>query len=290
MSFAKEDYPALYQVADAGSLAGQRWYLRLTRVELGLAVAGALVASVISFLPDAQAVAALVAAIAFTGALLIRIIVRQRNDDDAWFDGRAVAESAKTQAWRYMMRVPPYDADESADRSLVQDLTATLLARPALGSMTPLLTDARQITSRMRAVRALSLEERRDTYLDERLMDQIGWYRTAAIRHRRASGRWSIAALLAESAAVVTALTAVFSEQVAQLGLLGLFASLTAAFSAWNQLGRHGEVSRAYGLAHQELLAIASLCETIETEEDLASVFEDGEGAISREHTMWVAK
>ena len=49
-------------------------------------------------------------------------------------------------------------------------------------------------------------------------------------------------------------------------------------------------MSRAYGLAHQELLAIASLCETITSEDELAAIVVDGEGAISREHTMWVAK
>jgi hypothetical protein len=76
----------------------------------------------------------------------------------------------------------------------------------------------------------------------------------------------------------------------AGLSLVGPLLALAAAFTAWTQLGRNDELSKSYALANQELLNIKALANTVETEQELAKVVRDGEGAISREHTMWIAK
>ena len=49
-------------------------------------------------------------------------------------------------------------------------------------------------------------------------------------------------------------------------------------------------MSKSYALANQELLSIKTMADTIDTEQELAKLVRDGEGAISREHTMWIAK
>ena len=71
---------------------------------------------------------------------------------------------------------------------------------------------------------------------------------------------------------------------------MGLFASVATAATAWTQLGRHDELSKSYALAYQELLMIRTLGEKVSTEEGLDRLVTDGENAISREHTMWMAK
>jgi len=230
------------------------------------------------------------AVVAFAGALLARSVIRRRGDDDRWFDGRAVAETVKTQTWQYVMRVPPYDDDATADRQFANDVRTTLHERPAVGEFEAVTTGHGQITAQMRQLRTLPLDARIELYVRGRLGDQVGWYGQKAAHHRRAADRWSIAALVTESLALISALVAIFSDTIAQLGFVGVLASAAAAFTAWNELGRNGEVARAYGLANQELLAIESLCQAAQTEADLIALVSDGESAISREHTMWVAK
>src|SRR5581483_4581432 len=55
---------------------------------------------------------------------------RQAQADQAWFQGRAVAESVKTACWRYMMRVAPYADDASADAELASVLRRVARASP----------------------------------------------------------------------------------------------------------------------------------------------------------------
>ena len=149
---------------------------------------------------------------------------------------------------------------------------------------------AQQITPAMRRLRALSLADRHRLYLRERLDDQVRWYGQTAERHARSSRRWADRGAGRGSCGRHVRRAHLLQRAVADLGLLGLFGSVAAAFAALNQLGRHGELAKAYALAYQELLTIRSIHDAVGTDEDLARMVDDGEGAVSREHTMWMAK
>lgn len=95
--------------------------------------------------------------------------------------------------------------------------------------------------------------------------------------------------LAAQLVALVFAIGRVASPG-AELSLVGPLVAFAAAITAWTQLGRHDELSKSYALANQELLTIKSLADSLKAEEGLVDLVRDGEGAISREHTMWVAK
>ncbi len=284
------DFPALFQAANQVAIDGQRRYKRLASLELILLVSGAVAGTTLAVVGGRGRVGATIGGLVFLGALAIRLLTRKRADDAAWFDGRAVAETVKTDTWRYIAGTPPFDGPD-ADRKFGERLGATLRARPGIvltrGHMTE---SAQQITPTMRRLRELPRGERHRLYLRERLDDQVKWYGRSAERHARASRRWATAALSAEVAAIMSAVLIFFSTDVADLGLLGLFGSIAAAFAAWNQLGRHGELAKAYALAYQELLTIRSIHDVVDTDEDLARMVDDGEGAVSREHTMWMAK
>ena len=47
---------------------------------------------------------------------------------------------------------------------------------------------------------------------------------------------------------------------------------------------------KSYALAYQELITIRGLADRVVTEADLDRLVTTGEAAISREHTMWMAK
>lgn len=285
------DYPALYQAADQTSIAGQRQYLRLVKADLAFVVAAATLGGVGALVSqDRQPIFAAIAAIVLAGSMIAKLVNRQRRDDRDWFDGRAVAETAKTATWRYMMRIEPFDQDATCDREFARELSAVRAARPGLAQdLRRLAADATQITDRMREVRRLRLPERRDFYVDRRLGDQAEWYRGKAQLNRVLGERWFLGALAAQVAALAVAIVRI-AVPTAGLNLVGLFAVLAAAATAWAQLGRHDELAKSYALAYQELLTIKDLARTAATQAELADAVRDGEGASSREHTMWIAK
>jgi len=129
----KIEYPALYIAASEASKRGQRLHKLIALAELSLTVAGLAIAAVIGLAvllevlpgeptfppgipappfmpPGTESFVALALAGTFLAAFVLRFVGHSASYDDDWFTGRAVAESAKSDAWRYMMRVPPYDA------------------------------------------------------------------------------------------------------------------------------------------------------------------------------------
>ena len=283
------DYPALFQVADATSVAGRVRHMRLALLELVLVIGGATLGGIGSLVPPAQQSAFLLLTVGpFIGALAVRFLTHRRADDHDWFNGRAVAETVKTLTWRYMMRVPPFADDATCDRVFSGQLVAVLRERASLRQALHALPEQpRQITPRMRQVRTLPCADRRDVYVRLRLADQERWYRRKAEANAASATRWFWATVLAQVLAVVMGVARLL---VPDVNLMGVFAALAATFTAWTQLGRHEELAKSYALAYQELLLIRGLAEQATTEDELRNAVDDGEGAISREHTMWMAK
>lgn len=292
VTLRRSDYPALYRAADDASQAGQKTYKRLVQADLSLIVLASALGTVWILLPTRYGTAfAVVTTVVLLAILLAKLIGRQRRDNEDWFDGRAVAESVKTLTWRYIMRVNPFDDDTTCDREFARELDAIREARVDL----QLRVDASpggsadQITTRMREVRGLTMQQRGDLYAKERLEEQAKWYGGKSHCNRLLAEAFFWASLTAQFVALILAIVRVAFPET-QLSLVGPLLALAAAITAWTQLGRHDELSKSYALANQELLTIKSLADTVDTEEELAGLVRDGEGAISREHTMWVAK
>jgi hypothetical protein len=283
------DYPSLFRAADGASRFGQRWYRFLIGAELVLVVLAAGFSVADGVVPGSwKAAAAVGVAVAMAGSLVSRLTSRWRRDDKKWFDGRAVAESVKTESWRYMMRLEPFHDDPTADRQFIAALQETLRGRPDLipdvdsGVASP-------ITTVMREVRALPLVARRDLYLRDRLKDQAGWYASKAKQNREGAQYWFLVTITAQMIALALAIVRP-SFPVAALGVIAFLSAAAAAATAWGQISRHDELSRSYGLAAEEIRTLSGLAEIARTQDELAEIVELGELSISREHTMWVAK
>lgn len=284
-------YPALYQVADRSSVAGQRSYRRLVAAELAFVLGGAALAVLSAVVPTFQPILLSLAAASLFGAIAMKLLNRQGGSDQRWFDGRAVAETVKTQTWRYMMRVAPYSSEATADEAFGSDVLGAMRARPALAQpLDHLPEDPRQISGIMRAARALPLEGRLELYLAERLSDQATWYKNRAVENQVRGRRWFWLSLASQVLAAAFAFVGVLRPGDAIANTIGLCAAVAAAATAWSQLGRHDELGKAYALAYQELITFRTLAGSVATEEDLDRLVANGEGAISREHTMWMAK
>ncbi|WP_261800744.1 DUF4231 domain-containing protein [Streptomyces sp. PBH53] len=127
-----DDLPAVFRSSDRASLAGQRRYLQGTKCRLALAVA-AVLCGVLNQRPALIAVVLI-----FVATVCVAIWLLTERPEQAWYDGRALAESAKTLAWRYAVAGAPFSAElsqgEAAHRfnerlkELLREAPATSLA------------------------------------------------------------------------------------------------------------------------------------------------------------------
>jgi hypothetical protein len=290
-AFRDDAYPALFQSASTASASGRRAYTRLVALELGLLILGAALGTAAALDPQVLRLLPVLAAASFIAAAVLKVVSRDRGYDRQWFDGRAVAEAARSATWRYMMRVPPFDEDSTADATLTNALRGALEARPGLlGALSAGPAETRQISPAMREARARTVAQRLRMYRAARIADQMAWYRRKGQTHRRRSVQFFWLALAAQLAAIATAFVVVADPALARFNVMGLLAAIATTATAISQLHRNDELSRTYGLALQELSLIDGVAESVETQAQLTTIVSDAEGAISREHTLWVAK
>ena len=290
--FSENDYPAPYRDADSASLHAQTAYLRLQRIYLGSLVSVSALGTVASLQGTTVSLwLNQTIAIFLVAGLLVLWIMRFRQDDLLWFDGRAVAESIKTAAWRYMMRIPPYADDVQADVLFAAQLRDIRAARPQLLSRIAghLDGDGQTITASMRDRRLGALDARRDFYVTERLRSQKLWYSNKAKSNVRASSQlfWTIVTIQF-SATVLAILNASWSGVMT--GIVPLMITSAAVLTAWSQLKRYNDLAQSYAMAAQELGELEALAGNQRDTQAFAQLVEQVEESISREHTMWCAR
>ncbi|MBI2678202.1 MAG: DUF4231 domain-containing protein [Candidatus Koribacter versatilis] len=286
------DYPWLHRAANTASDKTQRKHFSLLGIQLGIfLLVGVLVAVPTWVLISAQTANFLaeVAGVFLAAGLLIAAVTRQKKYEQAWFECRAVAESAKKLAWRYMMLLDPFTADcVDADNRFLDGLEAVRTERDIAGELAGQEVDRTQLSERMKTVRSRSFDERKVFYLVYRVADQREWYeRRAKSNGRRAE--WFFAGVLFIQFVALTNLLFKGSGFV-QFSAAGVLMTLAASFSAWAQARRYEELSTAYSVAAEELTHLENLIALAETETELSSRIASTEEAISREHTSWKAR
>jgi hypothetical protein len=281
------DFPALFRSADRESLRAQRSYLRSLMVRLGALLVAAFGGALTLTTAAGFQIGGGLAFLAFACALGAELFLATTSPLATWYEGRAAAESAKTLAWRYMVRGEPFEVDEpdvdkqflAQTHSLLQDLQSL-----SLGTGEP---DAHQITDRMRQIRALDFEERRQIYLVDRIADQQRWYSEKARWNDRRARSWVLVSIVLEIAGLIGGALKAFGW--INFDLLGFLAAAAGCVMAWIEAKQHRNLATAYGIASQELASIATELPMVSSEERWAALVGQAEEAISREHTLWRA-
>jgi hypothetical protein len=281
------DFPVLYRSADRESLRAQRSYLRSLRVRLGALIVAAFGGALTLTAAGGFHVGGGLAFLAFACALGAELFLATTSPLTTWYEGRAAAESAKTLAWRYMVRAQPFEGDGpyvdkqflAQTYSLLQDLRSI-----SVGTEEP---DAHQITDKMRQIRALDFDDRRQVYQAERIADQQRWYAEKARWNDRRARGWVLVSIVLQFAGLVGGALKMFGW--INIDLLGFLAAAAGSVAAWIEAKQHRNLATAYGIASQELASIATELPTLNSEERWAAFVGQAEEAISREHTLWRA-
>lgn len=286
-----DDFPALYRAADKASIVAQHQFVLLTSIELGLMILAAIVGSFVLSDTSFKTIIAIASAVLLTAGICVTIIQRITKLERVWYDGRAIAESVKTLAWRYMTGSDPYSTTlgSKADEIFISSLHSLLLERKTfaarLGSQ---YNREQQIAEKMRKARNLSAYERKKLYLSERIDDQRKWYSRKTEVNRKQATRLFTLTIASQFLAIIFAFT-LGIWQGSMIQLTGVFTTLATAFMAWTQMRKNEELAQSYGLATQELIFIYEQSSQVNTEEELSNYVVNSENAISREHKMWLA-
>ena len=288
----RSDYPSLFQNADQASLSAQRCYTRFYLSHLLcliLVSAGAALAMIIPAV--AVTWTYIVLAIIIVIGVILNWVSRGRRYDQVWFDCRAVAESTKTAAWRFMMKAVPFNDDSTARQSFIIQLQRIRKARSSNPENLAqnFDVDAQTISDFMKEIRQKSLNERRNLYFMSRLRDQKIWYSNKAKFNLRKENCWFWKVLILQLLAVAFAIIWAASRGI-PVNVVPLLMTCAASASAWSQMKRYGELAQTYSLAAQELAEQETLASGIMQEVDFLELVEQVEGNISREHTMWCAR
>jgi hypothetical protein len=283
------DFPTVYRTTSRAARRYKRAQAHYLQADLLLLVGGATIGAISGAAPEGWKLPLRVlTAAVLLASVIVKLIAKAAARDQDWFTARAASESAKSAAWRYMMRQEPFD-DESADHEFARQEAAIRAQAPMLLSAEDLEQEPRLITTKMRELRDASWKTRREAYVKWRLDDQIAWYHQQARASQRRATTWFWASLACHGAALGFAIVLI-ATSVHGLNLIGVFSSLAASATAWDQFGRNNELVKSYGLAFDELAAIRSLTELQSHESEFHDLVRDVESAIAREQVLWTVK
>jgi hypothetical protein len=285
-----EDMPAVFDVANQAAMEGRDETKRFVRWELRLGVLAASMGVLTWRVSEADLdVFAGIGTVAFLLAAVLALGHAVSRPEQRWYRGRAAAESAKTLAFRYAVGGDPFptgEEQEVADDRLLRRFADVVKLLSTLELPSP-SAGAAHLTPTMRAIRQSDFHTRRGHYKRQRIDNQCTWYSNRSRQHRRSAKRWAIVAIAAHVAGVCAGALRFFGA--IDVDLLGLAAAVAAAAAAWTQLLQHRTLATSYSLAALELERIRDGLVHV-TEDEWPLYVSDAEDAISREHTLWLAR
>jgi hypothetical protein len=286
-TLSADDMPQVFNAADQAAADSRRRYMSQTAMRLVLSVAAAAL-GIRAFHIGTSAIdwAALGSSVAFFIALLVDVSLLNSQPQRSWYDGRALAESAKTLAWKWSVCGNPYPRNSDADAVLLlaNDLRDLRVTRGDV-ALAPIV--GRNVTDAMSSLRASSLAERKSAYLAGRIDDQLSWYSNKSRTSNRAARRWRLFLLFLEGLGGVAGLLK--ATAVIDVPIDALIATGMGAVGAWLEAQQHDQISRAYSVAVADLTDARVRLESCSDEDAWAEAVNDAEDAISREHTRWRA-
>lgn len=285
----RDDYPALYLDADAASNSAQKRFLNLVRAEYTLLF----IAAVLALQWSSSAYYDIGYALVFVLAATMLLVRSFKKPEQTWYRCRALAESVKTSAWRYVMRADPFvDADSIQEpRSEFRNyLREILRANREVGEALASGASAEdQVSPAMDDIRSYNLDKRKRYYRQHRIQEQRTWYNTRANDNKKAFRRWVVATVGVYVFAILSVLVRIGQPDWGQIPTDPLIV-LAASLVGWIQIRKFSELASSYTLTAHEIGITLGRLEEVQTESEFSEFVNESELAFSREHTQWVAR
>lgn len=280
----RDDLPSFYKLASDTSKKGQKWYTASIFINLLMLASSSLFVAVIVN-PQTLVLYSIMLAV----SILASLYAQFGNSDRNWYEGRAMAESIKSLTWRYIMKATPYNRINSEKR-FTSDLRNLIKQKKLFaGSLSGESLRQPLITLKMNEARTLPLKGRKELYINYRLEDQRNWYATKSDQNRTYSLFLTIGVVVAQLIAWTIAAYALFM-QLDYINALGFFITIGAVLIGWSQMKQNKTLAESYSIACQELNIIIQDANSISSVDKFSQFVVDAEKAISREHTLWLAR
>lgn len=294
----QEDFPSYFIAGDNASLKAQKYYLRLFRFDLILMCIASLV-TVYSFNEiEYRKYAYYIVLASIFFALIASLILKINRYEDVWYRGRALAESCKTLVWRYITCSEFFEIQlseaEAKKRFVKRIKEINDQFKDIDKNLNSVDLKKEIITKRMTEVRNSSLEKREETYLSERVKNQLDWYSGKSELNEKKYSKWFWIVISLQCMTLICTFLLI-ENPGSQLNLISTLTTLTASGLSWLQVKNYQENKEAYSTATAELNLILTDygCldkNSIDRENEFAKFVLDAENAMSREHTMWLAQ
>jgi hypothetical protein len=285
--FAEPDYPPLRNAANKASISAQRTFLWLNRFQLTLLTSAAFISGIEFKNPEHQHDKAWGVFAIMLSALAVTTVLRIGKFDDRWFRCRAYAENFKSLVWQYVMSVN--SANDASEREYLNSISHLSGRLPDLQKEFARFGVAgKLITDWMRKAREFPIEQKLTIYHTLRIDDQTTWYSDKAKFNSRKEGEWFWSIVVIEFLAVAGA--ALQANELLQFNPVSGIAAISTALIAWSQIKRFSDLSTSYAIAAADLCQIAESHRKVENQEELDVLVQQIETAVSREHSMWLAR
>jgi len=290
----RQDYPLLHQESSACTTHNQKRHFLLVEIQIALLIIVASISSYpLSQQPSMRNGIIALLAILLVVELFLKIWMMLRKYDHVWFSCRAIAESVKTESWRFMMKTEPYDnnvSDSDAENSFITRLEEIFHRTSDIATrLTSNVQGGSQISEHMKQIRNTSLEERKNYYTNNRIHEQFVWYSTKANWNQKRESIWLFISWVLQIAAIIIAIVIVAFTDF-NIMPIGIITTAGAGAMSWMHSKSYRELSQSYSLTAHDLSLLESRASQVTTERDLPELVLDVERTISREHSMWLAR
>ncbi len=281
-------YPILFKIADTKSKKSQNIFIRLNIFILLLLILSS-VSSIYTTVPKNITTFSTICLILST---LFNIYILFFRPEKSWYEGRAIAESVKTLTWKFITNTKPFKISlqqEKAEQIFNENLKKIIGQRRdfyiLIGQNYP---DGNMISDEMISIRNCSFEERKKKYVEDRIQDQINWY---SYKTKQNALNKNIALGLIIGFQILAIFFFIFEKNLfINYSFTSILITMTSVFMTWLQLKRFQELTDAYGITATELKFIKEKSKFILDDNQLEKYVDDTETAISREHTLWLAR
>lgn len=277
-------FPPFYVQADEEAIRCQQVFLRWRGAEFfSLALA-----AVFALLPRETlwGIGPWLAVAAFAFPFAVRLSQVEQKAERRWYDARAAAESMKTATWQYAVGGESYRIDDPTAKSRFLDLVGEICrALPSWQSGTT--GEGSLVTEPMTLIRRSDLALRFNTYVEQRVVNQVNWYKRKADFNAQRASLWGAGVIGVEGIALAVGVV----NLVHPLGLdyLGALAAIAAGLAGWKQTKRFNELAEAYALTSNETFLVKESLDAT-SEGAWAQSVTSAEAAFSREHSMWLSR
>jgi len=282
----EKEFPCYYVDSDTASRFAQKTYKSLIWVGIALMF----IATIIESLSITQELKQFSGIAVFVSGLLT-ICLTLFKPEKNWYKGRAIAESIKTLSWRYMMHVDPFDANDDAQNLIYFTERLDEINKQANQEgfiPKPNKHHSDVITSKMADIRSKNFLERKDFYKTNRIENQIDWY-VKKSRNNKIFGTvcsWTI--IVCQIIAGIYLLK--YDSPHSSINLNSIMIFVATSIIGVVELYKFKDLHQAYALTQQELNIIRTRFGVIRDDVSFNQFVIEAEQAISREHTMWLAR